>query len=122
MKKIKLENLTFWYSANLEKLVFLLLVVVLFTLTAIYIPFLNVFITPIVGFVMCMVVWYALFLPNIEVLVCISLIAMLIAIVATFFPIGILLDVASQLLYILIIFILVNFIREEIRSFRGRLK
>lgn len=117
MKKINsifdLTKIIQWYEQSLKKIVFLLLVLVFFTLTVVYIPFLNVFITPSVGFGILIIVWYILFSPNTKMLVYISLILIGIACVATIFGIDALWNGISQFLFIIIIFILINYLKNE---------
>ena len=108
-----LTKATQWYEENLKKIVFLLLVLVFSTLTVVYIPFLNVFITPSVGFGILIIVWYILFSPNTKLLVYFSLVLIGIAYIATIFDIDALWNGISQFLFIVIIFILINYLKND---------
>lgn len=113
MNKFDLTALVKAYDKNLKKIVFLLLILVFFTLTVVYIPFLNVFATPIMGFGIFIVMWYILFPPSIKFLVYASLGLIVLAYIATIFEIGILQDAIGQLLFVLAIFIFINYLKGK---------
>lgn len=113
MKKSRLEDLKNWYSRSLGKLVFLFLILVFFTLTTVYIPFLNVVTTPSVGFGLFIIGWYMLFSPTTKVIVGISLVTLLIEFLFTFFSVEFLVEAIAEFLFLLLIFIFVNYIKEE---------
>ncbi len=110
------ERAIHWYGANLKKIVFLLFVLVFFTLTIVYIQFLNVFITPSAGFGIFILVWYILFSPHTEFLIFTALVSILLAYLATVFNIGILLNEISHFLFLIMLFIFINLIKVRIRK------
>ncbi len=109
-----LKKLTRWYNKNLGKLVFLLITIVFITLTLVYTPFLNVVITPEVRYGICVVVWYILFSPKTKTIILVSLISLGVGIVYTIFGLSSFIDSIGVFIFILIIFIFINYIKEEI--------
>lgn len=112
IKRDNLNNLIEWYNARLNKFVFLLIVLVFATLKAIYTPFLNVFITPGIGFVASIILWYVLFSPGNRVLVYVGLATLFVETFSLILSIRVFIDPGSQLLYVLIILSLINYIKK----------
>lgn len=111
MKKNLLKK---WYAMNLGKIVFLLLIVVFFALMVVYAPFLNVIITPEIRTGISIVTWYILFSPRTKTILYICFVILVIGFLYTIIGVSSLIDSVGVLLFLLIIFILINYIKEEI--------
>lgn len=114
MKRRRINRLKKWYAMNLGKIVFLLLVVVFFALTVVYVPFLNVIITPEIRTGISIIAWYILFLPRTKTILYICFAILVIGFFYTIVGVSSLIDSVGVLLFLLIIFILMNYIKEEI--------
>lgn len=111
-KELNLDNLIAWYKNNLGQILFIFLILVFFTLTITYIPFLNLFISPNIGFGISIIAWYVLFMPSTKILTIVAVVFILIGFLSTAFLIGVLTEAISKLLFLLIIFIFISYIRE----------
>lgn len=110
--KIKFELLGDWYKKNLGRIVLILIFVVLFTLSLSYIPYLNIFISPTLGFGLSIIVWYVLFHPNTKILISLSFGVLLITMAFSLLRIPFLAESIADVLYLFLIFILINYIGD----------
>lgn len=109
MNKNKIQT---WYKDNLGKIVLVFIILVIFTLTTAYIPYLNVLFSPLVGFLIVFLTWYFLFYPPVFVLVYLGIAASGIALIATLLELSFLSEALGEFIYILLILIVINFIKE----------
>lgn len=110
---LKIGALKDWYNRNLNKIVFLLCIIVIFTLFFTYIPFFNVIFSPIIGILLAFISYYFLFSPSNISLVMIAFIALFIAFIGTLFhELSAFAEIMGEVLYILLIFIFINSLKE----------
>lgn len=112
IKEFNSDKLITWYKNNLGQIVFIFLILIFFTLTITYIPFLNLFISPNIGFGISIVAWYVLFMPSTRILTVIAILFLLLGILSTLLSIGVLTEIISKLLFIFLIFIFISYLRE----------
>lgn len=110
--EISFDFLSSWYKKNLGRIVLLLIFVVVFTLSLSYIPYLNIFVSPALGFGLSVIVWYILFYPDTRILVSLSFGVLLVAMLLSLLKIPFLAESIADVLYLFLIFILINYIRE----------
>lgn len=114
--QINKNRIQIWYKENLEKIVLVFIVLVLFTLTTAYIPYLNVFFSPLVGFLIVFLAWYFLFNPAVSALVYLGIVASGIALITTLLELSFLSEAIGEFIYILVALIVINFIKEYLNS------
>ncbi len=102
------EKIRRWYYRRLGRIVLLFLVVVLFTLTVAYIPYLNVLLGSL-GILVSLITFYILFPPSTKVLIYISVIASFIACMLLLAELNFIVDLIGNLLFLLLIFIFINY-------------
>lgn len=118
--RIMRERLDIWYKKNLGKVVLLLIFIVIFTLSLSYIPYLNIFIVPPLSFGLSLIVWYILFSPNTRIVLSLSIGVLLIATMFSLLRIPFLAESIADALYIFLIFILINYIKDFIERKESR--
>lgn len=109
--KIEFERLNAWYKENLGKIVLLLIFVVVLTLSLSYIPYLNILILPPLNSGLAIIVWYILFFPSNRVILLLSLGVLFISMVFSLLKIHFLAESIADVLYLFLIFILINYTR-----------
>ena len=107
--KSKFSN---WYKENLGKIVLIFIILVIFTLTVVYIPYLNVLFSPAIGFLVVFLSWYFLFRPSTYILVILEIIALCIALVSALLEVGFLAEAVGEFLYVSLVLIAFNFITD----------
>lgn len=112
----KLKNLKNDYKENLDKVVLFFIIIVVFTLTVVYIPYLNILFSLINGLALVVISWYVLFHPSQKTLIIISLIALFFAYGFTFLKIVFIQEMLGNLIFLFLVFILINLIKESIKN------
>ena len=110
------NKFSFWYKNNLEKIVLVFIILVIFTLTVAYIPYLNVLFPPSFGFLIVFLTWYLLFSPTISILAFLGIVVLGIALVSTFLELVFLAETMGEFLYILLVLIAINFFKDFLRE------
>lgn len=108
-----LHRLHRWYEKNFRKIVLLFLVIVVFTLLLVYLPFANLILTPPLGFLIAAFSWYILFSPSRRVLTSLSLFAILLAMLLTLADLDVFAESVGMFLFLMIAFLFINLIREK---------
>lgn len=108
-----LDQLYRWYAKSLKKIVLLFIIIVVFTLLLIYLPFANLIFTASVGFFITFISWYILFSPGTKILIIISFSVILLSAILTFVELNFFVESLGILLYLMISFISVNLFREK---------
>lgn len=111
MRLIK-DNILFWYKNNLGKIVFLLATTVVLTLVVTYVPYLNIIIPVSVGFLISFIIWYILFSPSESLLILFSIVLLTASAVMVIMGLDFLSESLGQIIYLLLILILINDIKE----------
>ena len=112
---INKNKFTNWYKKNLEKVILLFITLVTFTLTVVYIPYLNVVFSSAVGFLIAFITWYLLFNPRTYVLVILAIAGLGIALIATLLELNFLAEAIGEFLYLILVLSIVNFIKDSFK-------
>lgn len=113
MKKfMNISALSRWYRANISLIVMFLIVLVFFTVTSTYIPYLNVLLTPEVGFGIVFFSWYLIFGPSTNTLITMGGGFLTVAAVLAVLQLSSFDDIIGILLYALLTAILFNYGKE----------
>lgn len=107
-----IEDIKKWYMDNLGKLVLLFFVVVFFTTSVAYIPYLNIIIRSSIGILISLVTLYLLFPPPTKVLVFISGATLSLSYIFVMLKINFIVDLLGSLLFLLLLLTLINYIRD----------
>lgn len=111
-----LNRIKEWYRRSINKLVLLLLVIVIVSVTSTYIPYLNFIITPGIRILIILLCIYMLFPLSTGTLVAISIGAIAFAFVFTFIELDFVAQMLGDLLYLLLVFIFVNYIKDFMKN------
>src|SRR3972149_1768466 len=103
------EEIKKWYLRNLGKIVFLFLVTVFFTVTIMFIPYLNILLGSSVGILISLVTFYLLFPPPTKVLAYISVIVLFFAYIFVVLQLNFMAELMGNLLFLLLVFIAINY-------------
>lgn len=109
--KTHFQQISIWYTTNFRKISLLLLILVFFTLTASYVPFLNIFVNPTLGFGVFIFAWYMLFSPSTKLLVLLAIFGLLVSYFASIADLSVLYNSMSQFLFLFLIFIFFNYMK-----------
>lgn len=104
-----------WYLRNMSKLVLLFIVIVVVSVTSAYIPYFNFIISPGVRVLIIFLCIYILFPLSTYTLVAISIVAILLAFIFTFIELDFVAQTLGDLLYLLLVFIFVNYVKTFIK-------
>ena len=118
---MKNKNLSLFYSNNSEKIL-IFTIIILFTLVVVYIPYLNIILSPNIAFFVISLFWYFLFTPATRTLTVISLVTLFFALIGTLIKVNIVSELAGQVIYLLLIFILFNYIKKIIQEEKPQIK
>lgn len=110
--KNKINRLVEWYHINLGRIVSLFLLIVVIALLFIYIPFVNIILSPLLSIVIILTFWGILFTPSVKTLVLSALFVLFIDLVLTLFNLDSFAEPLGNILYFLLIFICVNYAKE----------
>jgi len=110
--KIEPRKLVNWYKNNLGKIVLLFIIIVIFTLSFYYIPYLNIIISPPLSFGFTLMVWYVLFSPSTKIVVILSLSILFISLFFSILRISLFAESIADVLYLFLIFILTNYVKD----------
>lgn len=105
---INLNKTREWYLSNMAKLLLFFIVVVVISLTAVYIPYLSFILSPGIRLFIIFLCFYLLFPLSINKLVIIAVIAIFFAFIFTILEMGFIAESLGDLLYLLLIFILIG--------------
>lgn len=111
MKKMK-----DWYINNIGKLLLLFIVIVIISLTAVYIPYLSFILSPGIRLFIILLCFYLLFPLSTNKLVFISVIIIFFAFIFTFLEMSFISNFLGDLLYLILVFIFVNYLKSIIRQ------
>lgn len=92
------------YEKNLSKLILILIMIGILILSLIYVPFL---ILPFAS-----IAWYLLFKPSNRIIVFSAIALLFIVFLFTILEINILIEIASELMYYFLVFILINQLKD----------
>lgn len=106
------ERFQEWYEKNFKKVVLLFLIAVIFTLLLVYMPFINLVFTSSLGFLIAVIIWYLLFAPRTRVLVFLAIGIVFLAMILTLTDLAIFSESLGIFLYLLLVFIFFNFLKE----------
>lgn len=112
MIRSKLETIKKWYNNNLGKIVLLFFVVVFFTTSIAYIPYLNIILRSSVGILISLVTFYLLFPPSLKTLTYICLTVILLSFIFVVLKLNFVIDLLGGLIFLLLIFMLINFAKD----------
>lgn len=115
------NNFLLFYSKNSEKIL-IFTIVILFTLVVVYIPYFNLILSSNVAFFVVSLFWYFLFAPSTKILAIISLIVLFGALVGALMKVNIVPELMGQVVYLLLIFILLNFAKEVLKEEKPQIK
>lgn len=101
-----------WYKSNLHKIVLIFIIIVIFTISLLYIPYLNIIISPPLGFGFTTLVWYMLFSPKTRILVMLSIVVLFISLFFSLLRISLFAESVADILYLFLIFILANYVQD----------
>lgn len=96
------------YKTHSQKVTQLFLIFVIFTMLLVYVPFLNIIITPFIGFVFVLIVWYFMFSPATKWIILIAVIVLLMSFLLTIFEFDVFTENLGAVLYFLFIFLFMN--------------
>lgn len=113
---ISKDKLKVWYKENLEKIALVFIILVAFTLTIVYIPYLNVFFSPTVGFLITFLIWYLLFMPTVSLLVRMGVVSLGVGLIATLLELNFLAETIGEFLYVLLVLVVINFVKDFLSS------
>lgn len=116
----KLNDLTIWYKKNTAKILLLFIVIVVFTLTITFIPYLNILIFPAAGIGFSFIIWYILFLPGTRVLVTLGLGILFITLSFSLIRMNSIADAIGDIFYLILVFIFFNNLRELFKEKRSK--
>lgn len=105
-----------WYQKNLGKLVLFFILIELFTLTIMYVPYLNLLFIALNGFALQVLFWYVIFQPSTKTLVVLSLIFIVFSYVVTFIRYTAGLELAGVLLFAMFVLLFVDFLKAFIKQ------
>ncbi|EKD67933.1 MAG: hypothetical protein ACD_48C00147G0002 [uncultured bacterium] len=114
--KTTLHRIQGWYQKNLGKLVLFFILIELFTLTIMYVPYLNLLFIALNGFALQVIFWYAIFLPSVRLLVYFSLGCMVFGYSVTFIRYNAGLELAGILLFTILVLLFVTFLKDYIST------
>jgi hypothetical protein len=116
--QINKNKIKIWYKENLGKIVLLFIILVIFTLTIAYTPYLNILFSPLIEFMIVFIAWYLLFNPTIFILVFIGILVSGITLITTLLRLSLLSDAIGEYIYLLIVLIVISFIKQLLNSSR----
>lgn len=111
-----LTGLKDWYLKNVNKLVLLFMIVVMVSVTFIYIPYLNIIITPGVKMFIISLCAYILFSFSTRALVVVSMYAIFFSFILTFIELDFIAETLGNFLYLLLVSIFVDYVRSLIKN------
>lgn len=111
-----LTKLINWYLKSMSKLVLLFMIIVVASVTSIYVPYLNFLISPGVRMLIIFMTIYILFPLSTRILVGISMGVIAMASIFTFIELAFIAQVMGDLLYLLLVVIFVNYIKNFIKN------
>lgn len=111
-KKEKVKKIIDWYLNSLGRILLLFIVIVTFTLTVVYVPYINLIFPSIVGLSIVLLFWYLLFPPSTRLLITLSFIFLFFSLLNSLVGLTALSEICGQAIYVFLIFIFVNRIRE----------
>jgi hypothetical protein len=114
------ESIIHWYCRSTDRIVLLFLVIVLFTLIIVYVPYLNVLILPSLGGLIVFSMWYILFPPTVRSLVYVAIGMLCISFGFTVIGIHSFAERIGNILYLLIVFIFITLFRSFIRRMHSK--
>lgn len=106
-----MEKVIKWYKNSLERIVLFFSIILVVTLVVVYIPYVNIFLSPYIRLFLIFVFFYLLFPLPIKHFVVLALIVLFFTFIAVIFRINQLAIVLGELLYLFLIFILVDLIK-----------
>ena len=112
MIKTKFENINKWYNKNLGKIVLLFLVVVFFTTSIAYIPYLNIILRSSMGILISLIVFYLLFPPPTKFLTFLCIMVLFLSYISVVLRVNFILDWLGSLIFLLLIFMITNFAND----------
>lgn len=110
---IKLRN---WYLKNISKLVLLFIAVVIVTILVAYIPYVNLIISSARGMLIIFLCFYVLFPFSTRTLVMTSIGIIFFAFIFTLVELDYFAEMLGNLLYLLLIFIFINYMKDLIKN------
>lgn len=116
------NNVGNWYRSSLGRIVLLLIVIVIVTLTVAYTPYLNIVISPSTRFLIVFLVWYILFSPSANLLISFCMILLFTAVVTTLLDLDFLSESFGGIIYLLLVLILINYVTSFFQKERKRLE
>ncbi|MBI2613594.1 MAG: hypothetical protein HYW62_02385 [Candidatus Levybacteria bacterium] len=115
-----ISRLIEWYHVNLGRVVSLFLLIVVLALLFIYIPFVNIILSPQLSIVIILTSWGILFTPSVKTLVLFAFFVLLMDIILTFFGLDAFVDPLGNIFYFLLIFICVNYAKEVFQMYKNK--
>lgn len=106
---MNISALSRWYRGNITWIVVFLIILVFFTVTATYIPYLNVLLTPEIGFGIVFFSWYLIFGPSTSALIAMGVGMLVPAMILAVLQLRSFDDTIGTLLYALLIGLLLNY-------------
>lgn len=119
MKK-DINRLVDWYHLNLGRIVSLFLLIVVLALLFIYIPFINIVLSPLLTIIIILTFWGILFTPSVKTLVLSALSLLLIDIALTLFNLDAFAESLGNIFYFLLVFICINYAKEVFRIYNKK--
>ena len=111
-----LARLKNWYLKNISKLVLLFMVIVIASVTSIYIPYLNFIITPGARILIIFLCIYILFPLSTRVLAIVAMGAIALALFFTLIELSFIAELLGNFLYLLLVFVFVNYMKTFIKN------
>ena len=111
-----LDKLKEWYFRNISKLVLLFMVIVIVSVTSIYIPYLNFLITPGVRVLIIFLSIYILFPLSTRTLTIIAMEAIALSFISTFIELNFIAEILGEFLYLLLVFVFINYIKTFVKN------
>lgn len=118
--KIETNRVVNWYKNSLERIVLLFIIIVIFTLSFFYIPYLNIIISPPLSFGFSLLVWYVLFSPSTRIMVMLCLVTLFVSLFFSILRISLFAESIVDVLYLFLIFILANYVKDWIKDTQSK--
>lgn len=111
-----------WYVNNTSKIVFLLFVTVVFTLTFVYIPYINILFSSWIGMLLIYFLWYLLFSPKLDVLLFIGVVTCVVGFIFTILGLAVFSDKVGEFFYFTLLLLFLRLSYDQMMPYLRKRK